>query len=63
MPKAHGIVDQLSAIGAAIEEEALSVLSSAERTLLRESLSRMREGLDKLDREDKGVRAVSGGVE
>ena len=45
MPKSRAIVEQLSAIGAEIEEEALSALSAAERTMLRESLMRIREKL------------------
>jgi DNA-binding MarR family transcriptional regulator len=53
MPSSHAIVEQLSAIGAELEERALSALSVAERTMLRESLSRLREGLGG-SCEDKG---------
>jgi DNA-binding MarR family transcriptional regulator len=55
MPSAHGIVEQLTAIGAEVEEEALATLSPVERTMLRETLVRMREGLDGSERECKGV--------
>jgi DNA-binding MarR family transcriptional regulator len=43
MPSALVIAEELSAIGAEIEEEALSVLSPAERKVLRETLLRIRE--------------------
>lgn len=62
MPKAHAIVEQLSTIGAELEEEALSALSSAERTMLRETLSRVSQGLDRRSREDKGGRGSAGAV-
>ena len=45
LPAAHGIVEQLAAVGSEIEAEALSVLPPATQRLLRDSLVRLREGL------------------
>ena len=53
MPSARGIVEQLTTIAADLEEEALSALSPAERTMLRESLVRMRDGLDRREGNNK----------
>ena len=51
MPSAHAIVEQLRAIGAELEEQALSVLSPAERTALFDSLERVRRGFERSDNE------------
>ena len=55
-PSAHGIVGQLTEIGADLEEQALSPLSPAERTMLRETLTRMRDELYRHAREDRDRR-------
>jgi DNA-binding MarR family transcriptional regulator len=57
LPKAHPIVDQLAAIGAEIEAEALSVLSDDERETMREMLTRLRDGI-KRTVEDKKADAA-----
>jgi DNA-binding MarR family transcriptional regulator len=62
MPKARNIVSQLNEIGAEIEEEALSEITPAERAMLRETLQRVREGLQPGDRDGKGKRASTGGA-
>jgi len=49
---AHGIVEQLTKIGADLEEQALSPLSPAERTMLRETLARVRDELYRHGRGD-----------
>jgi DNA-binding MarR family transcriptional regulator len=45
LPRAVELVGKLSAIGAELEEQALSALAPAERTMVRECLLRMREVL------------------
>lgn len=62
MPKAKEIVAQLSAIGAGIEAQALSDLSAAEQTMLREMLTRVRTALQPGERDARGKRASTGGA-
>jgi len=57
LPAAYPIVDQLAAIGAEIEAEALSVLSPEERETLRDMLTRLRDGI-KRSMDDKRVDAA-----
>jgi MarR family transcriptional regulator for hemolysin len=57
LPQAYPIVDQLAAIGADIEAEALSVLSTDERETLRDMLTRLRDGI-KRSMDDKRVDAA-----
>jgi DNA-binding MarR family transcriptional regulator len=57
LPAAYPIVDQLAAIGADIEAEALSVLSPDERETLRDMLTRLRDGI-KRSVDDKRVDAA-----
>ena len=45
LPAAHGLVDQLSAIGDELEAEALSHLSPEERDAMRSALTHIRDGL------------------
>lgn len=53
MPRAHAIVGQLTGIGADIEEEVLSTLEPGERIMLRETLTRLRQGFCR-DAADEG---------
>jgi MarR family transcriptional regulator, transcriptional regulator for hemolysin len=59
-PSALGIVEQLTQIGADLEEEALSALSAAERTMLRETLTRVRNELYGHGRQDRNRRGSIG---
>jgi MarR family transcriptional regulator, transcriptional regulator for hemolysin len=59
---AHGVVDKLAEIGAGIEEEALSYIAPAERAMLRETLTRMRDGLGRRTGEERGGSGSGGGV-
>lgn len=54
---AHGVVDRLARIGAELEAEALAQIGPAEQTLLRETLTRMRDGLSKRGGDDRGRNA------
>lgn len=61
LPRANEIVGKLTAIGAEIEESALSALAPVERTMLRETLIRMRESLGRRTGEDHDAPASSKG--
>jgi MarR family transcriptional regulator for hemolysin len=52
-PRAHAIVDRLGSIGAEIEEEVLSALDPGERTMLRETLNRLRQSFSRDPGDDK----------
>jgi len=43
LPGAHAVVGQLTSIGSDVEEEVLSALQPGERTMLRETLTRLRQ--------------------
>jgi MarR family transcriptional regulator for hemolysin len=57
---AHGVVEKLALIASELEEEALSVLAPAEQTMLREALTRIRDGLGRRDGECKGLNPCEG---
>lgn len=60
MPRAHAIVGQLSSIGTEIEEEVLSALEPGERTMLRETLTRLRQGFYRDGADDKAECVAKG---
>jgi len=59
---ALGIVDELAKIGSELETEALSRIGPAEQAMLRETLTRMRDGLNRLSGDDRGRIGRGGGT-
>lgn len=60
LPRAHAIVGQLTGIGADIEEEVLSALEPGERIILRETLTRLRQGFCRDAANDKAECVAKG---
>lgn len=60
LPRAHAIVSQLTGIGADLEEEALSALEPGERIMLRETLTRLRQGFCRDATDDRAECVVKG---
>lgn len=60
MPRAHAIVGKLTSIGTDIEDEILSALEPGERTMFRETLTRLRQSFDRDPCGNKGESIAKG---